>query len=355
MDELGADDDAWTTVIRLQAIETRSKEQFADTLQSNIDPKQSWAMLTARVGPDGKQFGLAMPVSKWSTEDALLFPFVEIHTLLIAWWLGTVWRTRQLMRASWELSEHRETISAAACVRPLVETAAAAWVDGRRLVDLWNETKLAGKPDTHNTTLDSRNRLLAVLNEVSWGAKFDERAPELKDSWGAFARSNVLGQVDKLSKAAGSSLQENYQWLCNTVHPSIGNTLAFSSHPLVHKTRTHALSWLSPDLAKISTEHEVHPERTIHIAIANAAIRSIEVLTTTLDISLRVIDDLALTTGAATVTPHQYWRNIVAAERNDQCPCRSTMKAKRCRHVWGEPSLLMNTEFPALTPDAPIR
>jgi hypothetical protein len=68
--------------------------------------------------------GFAMPVARWRPEDAPVFPFVEIHTVLVAWWLTTAWRTRQLARAASALADSKDAIAAAACVRPLVETAA---------------------------------------------------------------------------------------------------------------------------------------------------------------------------------------------------------------------------------------
>lgn len=51
--------------------------------------------------------------------------FLEAHSFLVAWWLVNAWRSRQLARAARSLFDAGETIAAAACVRPLVETAAA--------------------------------------------------------------------------------------------------------------------------------------------------------------------------------------------------------------------------------------
>lgn len=62
-----------------------------------------------------------------------------------------------------------------------------------------------------------------------FGAKFDDRVPDEKALWGRIERTNVMGQIDKLAKATGTDLQREYQWLCNTVHPSLGNMLGFST------------------------------------------------------------------------------------------------------------------------------
>jgi hypothetical protein len=58
---------------------------------------------------------------------------------------------------------------------------------------------------------------------------------------------------------------------------------------------------------------------------------------------LRAINDFALVTKAPEISREPYWRNISIPRRNEPCPCRSGMKAKRCRHQWGT----VAPEFPA--------
>jgi hypothetical protein len=128
----------------------------------------------------------------------------------------TAWRTRQLARAGRELAEAQQVVASAACVQPLVETAAASWADAKKVGEAWQEMKLAGGLACNPDAFNQRNGMIQLLNQVTLGSKVDDRAPELKEAWGRVQRSNVLGQVEKLGRAAGGSLQNDYQWLCNT-------------------------------------------------------------------------------------------------------------------------------------------
>jgi hypothetical protein len=210
-------------------------------------------------------------------------------------------------------------------------------VDARKLRSAWENIKRGGPPLTDQNAFSKREQMMAALNEVLLGSKFDDRAPDEKVLWGRVQRSNVLGQVDKLAKATGEQFQVDYQWLCNTVHPSLGNTLAFSAPPMVHKTRTHMIMALAGRPVHVQGANgTVEAERTVQMATAQAVTTALRVLTSTLDAALRVVDDVGLTTGAPALSRDSYWRNLRSPERNDPCPCRSGRKGKRCRHVWGD-------------------
>lgn len=351
LDSLGATEDAHTMTIRLLPQAISSPDDFADSLGALVRNDGAWAFLTTSPDGAGQQFALAMPVSERPPPDGLTFAFVEIHTLLVAWWLTTAWRARQLARAGLALATSGDVIASAACVRSLVETAAACWVDGSKLVAAWDDMKRAGKPIDDAQALSRRNEMLKVLNEVAFGAKFDDRAPELKRSWGKIGRTNVLGQVEKLAKACGAALQDDYQWLCNTVHPSIGNTFAFSAPPLRHESGTHVVTWFAGRPIHIESGGEVTAEDTVERATARAAYRALDVLHLTLEAALRAIDDMALTTGAPDLAREPYWRNIRRVDRNQPCPCRSGLKAKRCAHAWGDAS----SAFPGSFLDEPLK
>jgi hypothetical protein len=144
-----------------------------------------------------------MPVAGNDLTRVPMFFFVEIRTQLIAWWLTTAWRTRQLATAALSQFAADNVITSAACTRPLVETAAASWVDGRKLAAIWDETKRAGPPWSDEEAGARYLRMMAVINEVSWGAKFDDRAPgwERRRSE-LIGRSIVLGAIDKLARAS---------------------------------------------------------------------------------------------------------------------------------------------------------
>jgi hypothetical protein len=346
LDSVGATEDAYTMTIRLVPQEIASPQRFVDTLNAQIDKDETWAFLTTSPDRSGVRRGYAMPVRGGQPANALLFPFVEVHTVLVAWWLTTAWRTRQLAQAASTLAKGSEVVASAACVRPLVETAASFWVDASKIISAWDEIKRHGPPTRDADAFKGRTGMMVPLNEATWGSKFDDRAPDLKELWGRVQRSNVLGQVEKLSKHA-PSLQGDYQWLCNTVHPSLGNTLAFSAPPLRHETKTHLLTGFAGRPVHIEDSSGVHAERSLQTSTARAAAVALAVLRISLDSALRSIDDVALVTGAPAISPEQYWRNLTVPARNDPCPCRSGLKAKRCSHSWGSPAPEFPTSFEA--------
>lgn len=348
LDSVGATRDAHTYAVRLLPRTIESPQDFADWIAPRVQHDGMWSFFTT-TSSGGERKGYAMPVAGKDMTRVPVFFFVEIHTQLIAWWLTTAWRTRQLATAaSSQFAAAGNVIASAACARPLVETAAAFWVDGRKLAAIWDEIKRTGPLWSDQETGARYHRMMAVISEVSWGSKFDDRAPDWERRMSELiGRSNVLGAIDKLAKASDAHLQADYQWLCNTVHPSAGNTFAFSTPPLVHETRTHMITWyagMAPHV--VESDNTTHVETTVQSAIAQAATVSLSILHKTFDAALRFIDDLALTTGAPKVARTRYWRDLMAPEgRNEICSCRSALKSKLCRHEWGDPAPGMPSRF----------
>jgi hypothetical protein len=48
--------------------------------------------------------------------------------------------------------------------------------------------------------------------QMMWGAKFDNRVPDLAKMHESLPRSNILGMIEKLDKATSVALQRDYQW-----------------------------------------------------------------------------------------------------------------------------------------------
>jgi hypothetical protein len=61
--------------------------------------------------------------------------------------------------------------------------------------------------------------------------------------------------------------------------------------------------------------------------------------------TLRIVDDVALTTGAPTMASFSYWRMVSQKSRDAPCPCRSGKKAKRCSHTWADEPPLVTERF----------
>ena len=128
-----------------------------------------------------------------------------------------------LLTADWALVQDL-VVPAAACARGLVETAAQLHADAVKVAAGWDTLKRATTDDEEGAGFNERIALLGVLTEATMGGKFDDNAPELQETYGRIKRSNVLTAVEKLSRAFGSTWQEDYQWLCNVVHPSSETT-----------------------------------------------------------------------------------------------------------------------------------
>lgn len=343
LDDVGATPEAITQTIQLRALATPSARAFADWLQPQTDG-EPWSFLTMRCDGGGIQ-ALAMPTRSIGAETMVLFPFVELHTLCAVWWLTTAWRTRQLHEAAEALTRQAQTIAAAACVRGLLETAAQAWVDSRKLADAWCDIKQAGSPATDQDAAQRFEGMRQVLAEVLLGSKFDEKAPGLQETYGRVKRSNVLTSIEKLTKRVGQQLQDDYQWLCNTVHPSLGNYYAFSSPSFVHDTGTHMITAFSGWPMSVENRGRHHAVRHVHEAVARSHEQSALILRQVLDTALRMIDDLGLTTRAPEISPTRYWRDLTLIDAQQPCPCRSGHRGYRCRHAWGDPAPQIAMDF----------
>lgn len=334
-DGVGATEDARTCITRLVGIPVLSAgEDISDRLPP-IPAGQDWAEVTGQ-GPGGTFLRFALPVDAHPILPHAAFPFVEIHSMLAAWWLTTSWRARQLTAAGLEHYGSEHLIAAAACVRPLVETAAAARADGEKLTAAWQEVKERGKPKAAHEYLTLRQVIMKELHQIMHGAIFNEKtAPELHAVYGTNKRTNVLNAIEKLEKTS-PGIQVDYQWLCNTVHPSVGTLMAFDHGVAVRADvlETHRMHVLSVAPARDEQGRVANVEQTVREVIPRAAIVALRSLHATMDALLSTFDDIALTTEATSLSTEDYWRRITPGTRNEKCPCRSGKKTKDCQHDW---------------------
>lgn len=131
----------------------------------------------------------------------------------------------------------------------------------------------------------------------------------------------------------------DYQWLCNVVHPSVGNYFAFSSPAFIHDSQTHMKVWFSgtPLETLATTGGERRRVGLIETALSRAGARAAQVVLATADDTLRVLDDVALTTKAPRIATYEYWRNTTVIDAQGHCPCRSGKRGYRCdQHVFGQ-------------------
>lgn len=338
LDGVDATLDTHTQMMRMARLETTSAKAFEQWLGLFTDPSEHWSYATMTVD-DGSRRAIAMPTTNIGPETSQLFAFVEIHQAMVVWWLTAAWRSRQLIEASRMLSKQQLMVPAAACARGLVETTAQFRADAIKIANAWSTLKGSTDPArVGETSFSGRTELLQVLHEATVGGKFDDKVPDLRSAYGRVNRANVLGAVDKLTKTYGATWQEDYQWLCNVVHPSVGNYFAFSSPAFRHDSGTHLhVSFAGAPLEVVSPAGEVHRVGIIETAITRSGARSARALLASTDDALRVLDDVALTTRAAEISTFDYWRNITVRDNQALCPCRSGKRAYRCSgHEFGQ-------------------
>jgi hypothetical protein len=261
------------------------------------------------------------------------FLWVPVHSGLVAWWLLTSWRVRQLTDASIELLRSGQVIAAAACARSLLETAAAARYDTRRLMDYWSECRRFAPTLGRPVPTTAYRALHDYLLEMMFGGKFKG---DLPDDWAAlfeapFSRVNVQTCLDHLAR----DLPDTRHWydsLCNAVHPSVASTVVFMDRvedPAWGETRV----WFNA--AGLGRSISGAGEGSTVRAIISSSAAALEVATEALDAGLRQIDDICLTTRIGDYRTASHWRCVQRPSRNDSCPCRSGRKAKHCSHEWG--------------------
>jgi len=59
------------------------------------------------------------------------------------------------------------------------------------------------------------HNLWMLIWHMMWGAKFDNKVPDLAKTYKILPRTNVLGLIEKLQRATSDNVQHDYQWLCN--------------------------------------------------------------------------------------------------------------------------------------------
>lgn len=300
----------------------------------------SWTYLSAPDG-EGSVTTMALPTdSRVTQEEGLRFPFVMVHTWMVAWWLCAAWRTQELARASRSLFEIGDYVASAAVARSLLETAASFWADGLKIHAAWGVAKTRSTEPPPWDSTDAWWPILAVLIPAIEGGRFRASNPSEAHLERVPPRQ-VLKDVDKLKKALPDELRDRfhsaYEWLCNTVHPSFGTRYVYQVPALGHASETHILTWLAGRPAHLVGSSGAVVEDTVENAIVFASAAALRILRECFDASLRMIDDVGLTTRAGEIGVWEYWRRHKKLERNAPCACRSGKKAKYCKHSWGEP------------------
>lgn len=277
--------------------------------------------------------GLGHPTGAWL--------WGETHSHLAVWWLTTAWRLLDLAEVLGRIPRSQQMV-AASLARPIVEATAAFWYQGRDLALRWAESKEAVAKDQRDVTW-GWNQFRESTQAWLHGGRFTP-GTDLAKAFGQFEVTNVLTQVQHLAKASGGALLEDYEWLCNAVHPSVGTRLPYLSPPLVHTTRTHSKFQVTRDWPSRNPDWGFEMVNVVDRSLA-AVVPVLEAVAAS---SLAIIDDIYLTARIHETGAISPWRMHSPPARNEICPCGSRRKAKTCTHSWSSPPPPFPFTFDAL-------
>ncbi|MEQ4209668.1 hypothetical protein [Actinopolymorpha sp. B9G3] len=328
-----------TTDVLLRSLEGAAIQTWRERARQR---GEEWVYVAS---PDGTTLHALDEPSELAEEDpaaAVVYP--EVHSRLVAWWLIHAWRGADLLEDTIENLLKWRITSGAVTARALVEEAGSLVDEALKLSHAW---KVGKATPAHVLTRPAsiRGLLAPILVQASFGSR-------MKISHETLKATNVLTLVQKLSKVTGDArFEEWYDWLSDAAHPALGARIAFASPPMVHDSgAVTARCYARAPLLLTSDGETSQMEPTIALIIADAMLASGEVIADVLDQSLAVVDDVGLTTAAATLTRRTYWRNLIPVRGNRACPC-GRGRWRDCRHWWKEtaPSI----EVPRTSPRAP--
>ena len=297
-----------------------------------------WEILAPRSGEDwayvrddeGRVVMAVDEPSEDGTRDlaaAVFYP--ELHTRMVSWWLVRAWRGIDLLQDTIDNLQRWRITSGAVTARALLEEAGSLADEARKLADGWKAAK-AAPSDPLKRPKAVRDALAPVLLKAGFGSRI-KGSPENLQATG------VTTLINKLAKLSGDDRIPNwYDWLSDAAHPAAGARIAFASPPITDGSKAMMLRWYarSPLLLHNGAGRETL-EPTIAFAVADALVASGSVIADVLDQSLAVVDDMGLTTRAATLTQRSYWRNLSPVRGKRACPC-GRGPASACKHRWGE-------------------
>jgi hypothetical protein len=277
---------------------------------------------------DGRAYALAPNLVGGSAplDRVIQLQLFDLHPRMVGWYLTGLWRAGELSDELSDALASWHVVASAALGRSLLEGAFAFVAEAHEIAEKWATVKAGGPPNPLEARQLSRE-LGLVLAQAQWGTRIGERG---------LRRTKTMRLIERGARIGGLDIErvkEQYNWLCDAVHPSFGFQTAYTTRLLLHNSGAQAIVEARRRPPLRDTEDEQEP--TVAIASVEAATIALEQLASALPRFLRTIDDFGLTTGVCFASRLQYWRRFDHPRRNDQCPCGSNKKFKACVHEWG--------------------
>ena len=206
---------AWAVLIPLIA---QSREELNQRLVqiSCDDDSADWVFVTGE-WEDGGQVALASNLVGGiaSPQRYVHLQLFDLHPRMIGWYLTALWRARELTDDLIASLGAWHVVASAALSRSLFEGAFAFVAEAGEMADAWYAMKATGPPDTFAAEAFGKE-LERFLLQAQLGTRIGERGVR---------RTAIKTMIDRGIRRADleqAPLDEQYNWLCDAVHPSYG-------------------------------------------------------------------------------------------------------------------------------------
>jgi hypothetical protein len=296
---------------------------------SNLPPRSKFysnQRITVHDGPALRRS--RAKVESVVTADVLF----DIHSLFAAQCLLKSWRSAQLADGlavalgSWNLTV------AAAMVRSLVETASAWTIESRDVAAVWRKLKATSVRSVEDA-MRVRGELYQATTQMAWGTRLSRTTRA-----SGFKRTNILTLIQKAEKQCPRpKLVEDYEILCDAVHPSWGAGECFwSQYSLaadIQQARvligTDAVGWLGV------TDQAIKVGSALSETIVACGAWAMQALAADLPSFNQVCRDLCLTARVYLLSNLDYWGIVQPTSTYAECACGSGRKTRFCSHEFG--------------------
>lgn len=275
-----------------------------------------------------------IPTALSPRDVALADVFFDIHSLFASQCLLKSWRVAQLAEGLVAALRTWNLTVAASVARALVETASAWAIESRDVATAWASLKRT-PIRSMDDAMGVRNKLYQATKQVAWGtrlAKAVEQDAKLQ-------RTNILTLVGKAQKRCERpQLLDDYEILCDAVHPSYGAGECFFSEagratgvPQIRVLiGSDAVGWVGK-----RDDNPVLAGSPLSEVLISCSVWALETLAADLPAFSQVCGDLCLTARIYLLSNLDYWGIVKPTGIYDLCACGSGKKTKFCSHEFG--------------------
>jgi len=293
-------------------------------------PKESRYYLNMTIPNRHPPFGSNVSKLELNIADA----FFDLHSSLAGQCLIKSWRAAQLVDGLENALSTWNLTMAAMAARALVETASAWSIESNEFAALWMATK-AKRLRTFTDISNVRHDLFVASMQMSVGTRLPHIAKDSK----MLQRTNILTLVQKAAKAQDryQTLWQDYEILCDAVHPSWGSSECFWAEAGFDDVNQYRVLLSRSAVGQLSSDdaETVRPGSGLFRVILSTASWACLKLTADLQRFHRMCCDMCLTSRIFIFGGQDYWGIVSPRQPDEACACGSGAATRDCRHVFG--------------------